>query len=258
MLDLSVVVPVKNEAGNIKPLINEIEQALRGRYAYEIIYVDDGSTDSSVAELEEMRQANANVRYVQHRASCGQSAAVRTGVMLARGRLIATLDGDGQNDPADLPLMLSSYYEMARQAGGIKVKMVAGQRTKRNDSAVRRFSSRFANNIRANLLKDETPDTGCGLKLFEREAFLRLPYFDHMHRFLPALMQREGYSVALQSVNHRPRNKGTSKYGINNRLWVGIVDLLGVMWLQGRMKRPEVLVPEVDSEKDTPSLPLEV
>ncbi len=237
---LSVIVPVKNEADNILPLIAEIRAALSDGPAYEIVYVDDGSTDATPARLLEAAAAKDDLRIVTHRASCGQSAALRTGVFAARGRLIATLDGDGQNDPADVPRLVKA---LLNPASGAELGMVAGQRVKRQDSAVKRWSSRIANRVRSGMLGDDTPDTGCGLKVFSRDAFLRLPYFDHMHRFLPALMRREGFRVGLEAVNHRHRVHGKSKYGINNRLWVGIVDLFGVFWLQRRMRRP-TLVPD--------------
>ncbi len=240
---LSVVVPVKNEADNIHPLIAEIRAALKGGPAYEILYVDDGSTDGTAARLTEA--AGPDLRVVTHAASCGQSAALRTGVKAARGRVIGTLDGDGQNDPADLPRLVAAFLN---PASAPTLGMIAGQRVKRRDSMVKRWSSRLAYRVRSAILGDDTPDTGCGLKVFAREAFLVLPYFDHIHRFLPALMRREGFVVGLEPVNHRPRVHGRSKYGINNRLWVGIVDLFGVYWLQHRMRRP-TLVGETASER---------
>ncbi len=236
--------PVKNEADNILPLVAEIRAALGGGPAYEILYVDDGSTDATPARLREAARSASDLRVITHAASCGQSAALRTGVMAARGGVIATLDGDGQNDPADLPRLVAAFLN---PASADELGLIAGQRVKRRDSAVKRWSSRIANRVRGAMLGDDTPDTGCGLKVFAREAFLRLPYFDHMHRFLPALMRREGFAVGLEAVNHRPRIHGRSKYGINNRLWVGIVDLFGVFWLQQRMRRP-VLVAETPPE----------
>jgi dolichol-phosphate mannosyltransferase len=198
------------------------------------VYVDDGSTDATPERLRAAAAGFSDLRIVTHLASCGQSAALRTGVYAARGRVIATLDGDGQNDPADLPRLVGALLDP--HAGDLA--MIAGQRLKRRDGAAKRWSSRIANRVRAAILGDDTPDTGCGLKAFSREAFLRLPYFDHIHRFLPALMRREGFRIGLEPVNHRPRVHGRSKYGINNRLWVGIVDLFGVYWLQRRMRRP--------------------
>jgi dolichol-phosphate mannosyltransferase len=232
---LTVIVPVKNEADNVLPLIGEIRAALAGGPAYEILYIDDGSTDATRDRLDEAAATAPELRVLYHAKSCGQSAALRTGVLDARGRLIATLDGDGQNDPADVPRLVACFLNAA---SSVELGMIAGQRVKRRDSTIKRWSSRIANKVRAGMLGDDTPDTGCGLKVFARDAFLRLPYFDHMHRFLPALMRREGFAVGLEAVNHRPRTAGVSKYGINNRLWVGIVDLFGVFWLQRRMRRP--------------------
>lgn len=230
--ELAVVVPVKDEAENILPLVTEIDAALTGRIAYEIVYVDDGSGDATPAKLAEARQRFAQLRVIRHSESCGQSAAVATGVRAARAQWIATLDGDGQNDPADIPALM----ERARAAGA--PVLVAGQRVKRRDSGLKRISSRLANGVRNALLKDGVPDTGCGLKVFRRDDFLALPYFDHIHRFLPALMIRLGRGVVLVPVNHRPRTRGTSKYGVLNRVFVGITDILGVRWLQRRHRRP--------------------
>lgn len=233
---LSVVVPVHNEADNLAPLIAEIRQALADRVSYEIVYVDDGSTDASPARLAALRRAVPELVVLRHRRSCGQSTAIHTGVRHARGRWIATLDGDGQNDPADIPRLL----EVLCAAPGAERRLVTGQRTRRNDTAVRRFSSRIANGVRRAMLHDATPDTGCGLKVFPRALFLEFPFFDHMHRFLPALALRHGDEVLSVPVGHRPRTRGRSHYGIGNRLWVGIVDLFGVRWLLRRMKRPEI------------------
>ncbi len=235
---LTVIVPVKNEADNILPLIGEIRVALADGPSYEILYVDDGSTDATPQRLVEAGKDTPQLRVIRHAASCGQSGALRTGVMHARGRVIATLDGDGQNDPADLPRLVAAFLN---PASALELGLIAGQRVKRRDSTVKRWSSKIANRVRSAMLGDDTPDTGCGLKVFSRDAFLRLPYFDHIHRFLPALMRREGYAVGLEPVNHRHRVHGTSKYGINNRLWVGIVDIFGVFWLQRRMRRPTLI-----------------
>ena len=232
---LSVVVPVRNEGPNIAPLIAEIEAALTG-IAHEIVYVDDGSTDDTLAQLTALRGTTPLV-VRRHRTSCGQSAAVCTGVRAARGRWIATLDGDGQNDPADIPALLARGQASAGNDGPV---LIAGHRVNRRDTRTKQISSRLANRIRAGLLKDATPDTGCGLKLFEREAFLRLPQFDHMHRFLPALFIRAGGRVESVPVNHRHRTRGVSNYGTFDRLWVGISDLVGVAWLQRRGARPVV------------------
>ncbi len=237
--ELSVVVPVRNEAANIAPLVAEIRAALQG-IDHEIVYVDDGSTDTT---LEELQGAGVVVR--RHRSSCGQSAAIVTGVRAARAPWIATLDGDGQNDPADIPALFARARADAgspscRAAGPL---LIAGHRTRRQDSWTKRQSSRLANSIRAALLHDATPDTGCGLKLFRRQAFLELPHFDHMHRYLPALFIRAGGRVVSVPVNHRPRTRGTSRYGTLDRLWVGLFDLVGVFWLQRRWRRPEVEQP---------------
>lgn len=235
---VTVVVPVRNEADNILPLAREIESALAGRYPFEIVYVDDGSDDATPARLREAALGCGRLRSIRHGVGCGQSQAVATGVKAARGALIATLDGDGQNDPADIPQLLERLLQEPEARRHLL--MVAGFRRRRQDDAVRRLSSRLANAIRARLLGDDTPDSGCGIKVFSREAFLDMPRFDHMHRFLPALMQRRGGAVVSVAVNHRPRQRGQSKYGLWDRLWVGIVDLLGVMWLQRRASRPVI------------------
>lgn len=234
---LSVVVPVKNEQDNVDPLVREIARALSGNTAFEIIYVDDGSTDATQARLETLKVEFSMLRVIRHRDSCGQSRAVTTGVNAARYEWIATLDGDGQNDPADIPLLLA---QLAHPAQPADLELLAGWRTRRNDTFLRRLSSRVANGIRSSMLKDSTPDTGCGLKVFARETFLQLPNFDHMHRFLPALVMRNGGAVVSVPVRHRARERGTSKYGVHNRLWVGIVDLFGVAWLQRRVRLPQI------------------
>jgi dolichol-phosphate mannosyltransferase len=233
---LSVVIPVRNEAPNIAPLVAEIEAALAA-VPHEIVYVDDGSTDDTPAALRAAREAGAPVRALRHRASCGQSAAIVTGVKAARGRWIATLDGDGQNDPADIPRLLARA-EAEATAG--RRTMVAGHRVNRRDSGVKRYSSRIANAVRSRLLRDNTPDTGCGLKVFPRDLFLDLPHFDHMHRFLPALTLRQGGAVVSEPVNHRPRVRGVSNYGTLDRLLVSLFDLVGMAWLQRRGKRPVI------------------
>ncbi|MDB5414989.1 MAG: Dolichol-phosphate mannosyltransferase [Rubritepida sp.] len=230
---VSVVIPVRNEAPNIAPLVAEIEAALRG-IPHEIVYVDDGSTDGTPEALAGIALQGIPLRWLRHRASCGQSAAIVTGVKAARGTWIATLDGDGQNDPADIPRMLATA-----EAHGGNV-MVAGHRVDRKDSWVKRRTSRWANGIRSRLLRDATPDTGCGLKLFPRALFLTLPHFDHMHRFLPALALRSGATVLSEPVNHRPRVRGVSNYGTLDRLAVSILDVMGVAWLQRRGRRPEI------------------
>jgi dolichol-phosphate mannosyltransferase len=244
-MDLSVVIPVKNEAGNIAPLVTEIGDALDGRLDYEIVYVDDGSDDATAAEIRRLQPATPGLRLVRHRSSCGQSAAIRSGVKAARGAWIATLDGDGQNDPADIPAL----WRIAQDSPAEPPLLIAGHRSRRQDSRSKRRASRIANAVRRRLLHDNTPDTGCGLKLFRRDLFLDLPYFDHMHRFLPALVLREGGVVRSVPVNHRARERGVSKYGVLDRLAVGITDLVGVMWLRRRASRP---VP-IEEEPPRPS-----
>lgn len=235
-LDLSVVVPVHNERDNVAPLVREIEAALAPlALAFEIVYVDDHSRDDTLAQLRALKAAHPRLRVLHHRTQSGQSTALRTGIKAARGRWIATLDGDGQNDPADIPKLLA-----ARDAGSPKIKLYAGWRVQRRDSGSKRWASRIANAIRSRLLRDETPDTGCGLKLFERAVFLDLPYFDHMHRYLPALMQRAGWKTISVPVNHRHRASGVSKYNNLNRALVGLRDLRGVAWLIVRSRRTAV------------------
>ena len=237
-LDVSVVIPVCNEQDNVEPLAREIHAALSGRWSFETIFVDDGSTDGTAAALLAARAAGLpEIRLLRHAVRSGQSAAVATGVRAARAPWIATLDGDGQNDPADIPKLL----EAAQADRGGRLRLVMGNRTTRRDTWLRRLSSRVANGVRGGLLKDGTPDTGCGIKVFDRAVFMDMPRFNHMHRFMPALFQREGYDVASVPVNHRERTRGTSKYGLHNRLWVGIVDLFGVMWLIRRASRRVVV-----------------
>jgi dolichol-phosphate mannosyltransferase len=237
-MKISIVVPVHNEAENISSLIEEIVDAMSQAEDYEIIYVDDGSNDDTASVLKQMQQQVKALRVILHRQSCGQSTAVHTGVKASIYPYIATLDGDGQNDPADIPRLYQVLIEQRQVIGNLS--MVAGWRNKRHDSAWRLFSSKVANAVRSSLLGDNTPDTGCGLKVFLKEEFLRLPYFDHMHRFLPALILRAGGQVISEPVSHRVRAHGYSKYGTLDRLAVGIVDILGVIWLQKRAKLPEV------------------
>ena len=232
---LSVVVPVHNERDNIVPLLTEIAAALRGRADFEIVYVDDASKDDSLAVLTGAKAQFPELRVLRHLAQSGQSTAVRTGVKAARGAWIATLDGDGQNDPADRPTLLAM-----RDESPAAIKLFAGWRVNRQDSGSKRWASKWANAIRSRMLRDDTPDTGCGIKLFERAAFLDLPYFDHMHRYLPALMLRAGWQVKSVPVNHRARGAGQSKYNNLNRALVGIADLRGVAWLIKRSKRTGV------------------
>ena len=229
---ISVVVPVFNEQDNVAPLIHEIVAALRGLVPFEIVYVDDHSRDNTLATLKGLKAEVPELRVIRHVTQSGQSTAIRTGVKAARGEWIATLDGDGQNDPADIPRLIAQ-----RDGGAHDVKLFAGWRVNRQDTGSKRWASKWANAIRARMLRDDTPDTGCGIKLFERAAFLDLPYFDHMHRYLPALMQRAGWKTVSVPVNHRPRTTGVSKYNNLNRALVGIRDLRGVAWLIARSKR---------------------
>ena len=227
-----MVIPAHNEAENVGPLLREIAAALRpgGPLEYEVVVVDDGSTDATSARAQEAAQGLLQLRVVRHPSPKGQSFAIVTGVRAARGRWIATMDGDGQNDPADIPKLVAARDAAAPRPDGGPL-LLAGYRRARRDSWLKRVSSRIANGVRGRMLGDHTPDTGCGLKLFEREAFLAVPHFDHMHRFLPALFVRAGGRVISVEVGHRPRTRGRSHYGLFNRLWVGIVDLFGVFWL---------------------------
>ena len=231
---LSVVVPAFNEEGNVLPLLEEILAALRGVTPFEVLFVDDHSRDGTLTALQGALASAPELRVIAHARQSGQSTAIRNGVKAARGEWIATLDGDGQNDPADLPKLLA-----ARDAGAADVKLYAGWRVDRQDTGSKKWASRWANAIRSRLLRDDTPDTGCGTKLFERAAFLDLPYFDHMHRYLPALMQRAGWKTVSVPVNHRPRGTGVSKYTNLGRALVGIRDLMGVTWLITRSKRTD-------------------
>jgi len=236
-LVFSVVVPAHDEAENLAAYLQEISAALEGQGEYEVLWVDDGSTDDTVPRLMAAARRFSRLRIVRHRRRYGQSAAIATGVGKARAPVIVTLDGDGQNDPADIPRLLEVFAGTAREPGP---QLVTGYRRRRQDTRLKRITSRVANAVRARLLRDRTPDTGCGLKVFRRDAFVALPAFDHMHRFLPALFLREGGRVLSVEVNHRPRLHGRTHYGTFDRLWVGIVDLLGVMWLLRRTVHPEV------------------
>ncbi|MGN8275714.1 glycosyltransferase family 2 protein [Pseudomonas sp. SMN5] len=242
-LYVSVLIPAKNEAGNLVPLLEEVRAALAGE-AFEVIVVNDGSTDATAAELRALQDSGyGQLRVLSHARSLGQSTSIYHAAKVARGHWLATLDGDGQNDPADLPKMLELVRGSEGQPDG--VKLVAGHRVNRRDTASKRWASRFANRLRASLLKDQTPDTGCGIKLIEREAFLRLPYFDHMHRFIPALIRRHNGRMLVQPVNHRERGAGVSNYGNLDRALVGILDLFGVWWLIKRT-RLDVNVQEIE------------
>lgn len=241
---VSIVVPVRNEAGNITPLITEIAAALDGLWPYEIIYVNDGSTDETAQRLAEEMARRPNLRVLRHERSTGQSAAVRSGIRAAHGAMVATLDGDGQNNPAFLPDLIA-----ALEKGGGRVGLVAGQRVGRKDTGFKKLQSRLANKIRNAVLHDGTRDTGCGLKAVRRDVFLMMPYFDGLHRFLPALVRREGYDIAYIDVIDRPRHSGVSNYGFFDRLWIGIMDLAGVWWLI-RRKKPTPVVTEVPGVTD--------
>jgi dolichol-phosphate mannosyltransferase len=231
-VDFSVVVPVCNEAENVEPLAREIDAALNNR-SYEMIFVDDGSTDETASILKKLKSSLPALRVLSHSFRSGQSAAVASGVRAARAPWVATLDGDGQNDPADIPKLIAARD--APEGRGVQLFM-GNRKASRKDTAFRKLQSNVANGVRSSLLGDGTPDTGCGIKLFSRDVFMDLPRFDHMHRFLPALFQRHGARVISVPVSHRPRMRGTSKYGMLNRLWVGIVDIGGVMWLRRRYK----------------------
>jgi dolichol-phosphate mannosyltransferase len=232
-------VPVRNEADNVAPLVAEIVGALQGRWAYEIIYVNDGSTDATADRLAALMKQHPQLRQLKHASSSGQSAAVRSGVRAARGAIVATLDGDGQNNPAFLPDLISAV-----ENGGGRVGLAAGQRIGRKDTGFKKLQSKVANAVRKVILSDGTRDTGCGLKAFPREVFLSMPYFDGLHRFLPALVRREGFEIAYVDVVDRPRHSGVSNYGFFDRLWIGIMDLVGVWWLI-RRKKPTPVATEV-------------
>jgi glycosyltransferase involved in cell wall biosynthesis len=228
---VSVVVPVRNEAGNVAPLIAEIARAMAPLAPFEIIYVNDGSSDGTAAELRTLTRQYRFLRIVEHAVSCGQSAAVRSGASFARAPVVVTLDGDGQNDPAFLPALVAAIERDSA------IGLVAGQRVGRKATGFKKLQSRIANTVRSTVLRDGTRDTGCGLKAVRRDVFLALPYFDGLHRFLPALIRREGYGIAYVDVVDRERLHGTSNYGLWDRLWVGILDLMGVWWLIRRKKR---------------------
>ncbi len=230
-LRVAVVVPVRNEAGNIAPLVGEIAHAMAAFAPFEIIYVNDGSGDGTEAELCDLMAKHVFLRQIKHAASCGQSAAVRSGVAAARAAVVVTLDGDGQNDPAFLPALVAALESSPR------IGLVAGQRVGRKATGFKRLQSIIANKVRNAVLRDGTRDSGCGLKAFRRDVFLSLPYFDGLHRFLPALVRREGFEIGYVDVMDRPRRHGISNYGLWDRLWVGILDLAGVWWLIRRKKR---------------------
>lgn len=231
---ISVVVPVYNEAENVEKLVREIATAFSDT-SFEMVFVNDASTDDTQGTLQALKTEFPTLRVISHRANAGQSRAVRSGILAASAPIIGTLDGDGQNDPADLPAMLA---QLTRADAADNLALVGGRRAKRQDSAAKKFASRFGNGVRKRLLNDNCDDTGCGIKVFSRDAFLRLPYFDHVHRYIPALMLREGYSTEFRDVNHRGREFGVSKYTNFGRLKVSIADLRGVMWLNRRARNP--------------------
>ena|SRR5665213_2929581 len=228
--EISIVVPVFNEEGAAGPLAREIAAAFEGE-SFEIVFVDDASTDGARASLAALTADIPQLRVLSHRRNAGQSRAIRTGVMAARAPLVVMLDGDGQNDPADAPALAR-----ALAAGPPSLGLIGGERMTRRDPAAKRWASRLANALRRRLFDDGAADTGCGLKAFRREAFLRLPYFDHMHRYLPALFLREGYEIAFRPVGHRPRRSGRSKYTNWGRLWPALPDIAGVLWLRARAR----------------------
>lgn len=236
---ISVVVPVYNEAENVAKLVSEIAEALGGNHGFEdpfeMIFINDASADKTLSVLQDLKTDYPQLRVLSHRENAGQSRSVRTGILAAKAAIIGTLDGDGQNDPADLPKL---YAQMIRTDAPDGLALVGGRRAKRKDSAAKKLASRFGNGVRKRLLKDNADDTGCGIKVFSREAFLRLPYFDHIHRYIPALMLREGYKTEFCDVNHRRREFGVSKYSNLGRLMVSIADLRGVMWLNRRSRNP--------------------
>ena len=231
---ISVVVPVYNEAENVGKLVSEIAQAFDGK-PHEMVFVNDASTDDTAEVLATLKKAYPMLRAISHRKNAGQSRAVRSGILAAKAAIIGTLDGDGQNDPADLPAMLKQLMRVDAPEG---LSLVGGRRAKRKDTWAKKIASRIGNGVRKRLLNDKADDTGCGIKVFNREAFLRLPYFDHIHRYIPALMLREGYAVEFRDVNHREREFGVSKYTNFGRLIVSIADLRGVMWLNRRARNP--------------------
>ncbi len=230
----SVVIPVFNEEENVGPLSGEIANAMRN-LPYEMIFIDDASTDGTLKALSTLKSTHKTLRVLSHRKNSGQSRSVRSGVKAANGDIIATLDGDGQNDPADIPALIN---KMIRNDAPMNLALVGGRRAKRKDTWAKRAASRFGNGVRKWLLKDKADDTGCGLKVFKRDAFLNLPYFDHIHRYIPSLMLREGYTIEFEDVGHRNRQFGVSKYTNFGRLIVSISDLRGVMWLNRRSQNP--------------------
>ncbi|KTD65807.1 glycosyltransferase family 2 protein [Legionella spiritensis] len=236
-IELSIVIPVYNEVDNVEHLYDEIVTVLpEARYCFEVIFVDDGSTDGTLQCLQNKAKRERNLRVIGHKKNSGQSTALLSGVKAARFTWIVTMDGDGQNDPADIP----GLFDVLEDSHTV----VLGNRIKRDDNSLRKLSSRIGNGVRQFLLNDDCPDTGCSLKLFPRDGFLALPHFNHLHRYLPALFKRAGFKLVNVGVHHRPRKHGVSKYGVMNRLFVGIHDLIGVRWLLKRPCTPEIIVNE--------------
>jgi membrane-associated phospholipid phosphatase len=229
---LSVVVPVRNEVGNVATLVGEIAKAVTPLGPFEIIYVNDGSFDGTGDELTGQRARYPQLRQIDHTASCGQSAAIRTGVRAARASIVCTLDGDGQNDPIYIPQLYRKLQEAGDACG-----LVQGQRVGRKATAFKKMQSHIANAVRSWFLQDGTRDTGCGLKCFRRDVYMELPYFDALHRFMAALVRREGFDIAYVNVVDRERLSGVSNYGFFDRIWIGILDLFGVRWLIRRRRR---------------------
>lgn len=240
---LSIVVPMHNEAENVGPLVAEIETACAGLTPFELVLVDDGSSDATAAEIRDLMQSRPWLRLIQHAQAGGQSAAVHSGVLAARYGIICTLDGDLQNPPSEIPNLVAPLLDGA----GSHLGLVAGQRVGRQDTWSKKTASKLANAIRAWMLNDDTRDTGCGLKAFRRSAFLELPFFNHMHRYLPALFARAGYGVAHVDVSHREREAGRSKYTNFGRAMVGAYDLIGVAWL---IRRAKTVQPEEPARRD--------
>lgn len=234
-VSVSIVIPAQNERDNVEPLIKEIRQAMDNRHNYELIYVDDGSTDDTLAILKQVKENFPQLRILSHEKGVGQSLAVLNGVRHGVGEWLVILDADGQNDPADIPRILEELQR--RHINEPDLIGLIGHRVTRRDDWVKRLSSKLANGFRDLFLRDGIPDTGCGLKALRREWYLQLPCFDHMHRYIPALVQAQGGKMQPFPVNHRPRQAGISKYGVWNRLWVGLVDVVGVWWLQRRSKK---------------------
>ena len=243
--EVSIIVPVFDEEGAVVGLAREIADAFQS-WNFEILFIDDASGDATAQRLSAAAAEIPRLRVLRHARNAGQSRAIRTGVAAARAPVVVMLDGDGQNDPADAPILVRALV-----AAPANLAMIGGERRRRRDSLSKRLASRLANGVRRRLLADSAADTGCGLKVFRREAFLALPYFDHMHRYLPALMLREGFDIAFEPVNHRARSAGRSKYTNLGRLGVALFDLAGVVWLRSRARDPGVVQETPPSQAET-------